>query len=390
MPVLHLPLRRLLALATAAALALPLATLAAGPASAAPTVDFARRASGLDQPTQVTSARDGSPRLFITEKTGLIRVFAGGKLLARPFLDLRSRVKSDGEGGVLSIAFHPDYRKHHYLWVAYTDRAGDVRVARFHARSATANRVSLSSYHRVIDVPHPHQFTNHFGGQLVFGPGGLLFMSTGDGGSGGDPFDHAQNRKSLQGKILRLKVLRAHSTCGHAYCIPKGNPYAGGTPGRGEIWAIGLRNAWRFSIDPATSDLWIGDVGQDRFEEVDRIPAGVGGANLGWSCVEGRTPYNPGRCPAGTRLLGPNWVYGHDYGSAIIGGFIYRGKKYAGALGGTYIGGDEVSGRVFVTGDPLGVQTVGHLNGISSFGEDDGHELWAVTVGGGLYQLSAA
>src|SRR3954454_19249994 len=134
MPVLHRPVRRLLALAAAAPLALPLATLAAGPAAAAPRVDFAQRASGLSQPTQVTSAHDGSDRLFITEKTGLVRVFAGGKLLAKPFLDLRSRVKADGEGGVLSIAFHPDYRKHHYLWVAYTDRAGDARVARFHAR----------------------------------------------------------------------------------------------------------------------------------------------------------------------------------------------------------------------------------------------------------------
>src|SRR6478609_8817747 len=263
--------RRLLVPLVAAALSVP---LAAGPAHAAPTVAFTARAGGLSQPTQVTSARDGRARMFVVEKTGLVRIFAGGKMLARPFLDLRSRVRTDGEGGLLSIAFHPQYRSHPVLWAAYTSTSGVLRVARFRARTATANRVPLSSYRRVLDVPHPAAFTNHWGGQLAFGPGGLLFLSTGDGGSGGDPPNNAQNKQSLEGKILRLKVLGAHRACGHAYCVPAGNPFRGATPGRGEIWALGLRNAWRFSVDQTTGDLWVGDVGQDRYEEIDRSRPG--------------------------------------------------------------------------------------------------------------------
>ena len=379
--------RRLFAVLTAAVLALPLAAVAAGPAQAAPAVDFVQRATGLSQPTQVTSARDGTGRLFVTEKTGLVRIFRGGRLLGRPFLDLRSLVRPDGEGGLLSIAFHPSYRTHPVLWAAYTDRAGNLRVARFRARSAGANRVPVSSYRRVIDVPHP-PFTNHFAGQLAFGPAGLLFLSTGDGGGGGDPSNHAQDRRSLQGKILRLRVLGAHGACGHAYCIPVGNPYRGATAGRGEIWAIGLRNAWRFSVDQVTGDLWVGDVGQDRFEEVDRIPVGVPGANLGWSCREALAEYNGSRCTAGRTSLDPVWSYGRDYGTTVTGGFVYRGSRYAGRLAGTYLGADFGSGSVFV-GTDTGLQTVGHLDGITSFGEDDGHELWAVTYTGGLYEMTA-
>ena len=252
--------------------------------------------------------------------------------------------------------------------------------------------VPLSSYHRVIDVPHPAAFTNHWGGQLAFGPGGLMFLSTGDGGSGGDPPNHAQNRKSLQGKILRLRVLGAHHACGHAYCVPAGNPFRGATPGRGEIWALGLRNAWRFSVDQTTGDLWVGDVGQDRFEEIDRIPAGVAGANLGWSCREGPAEFNGSRCSATTTYLEPVWTYGRDYGSTVTGGFVYRGSRYAGVLAGTYLGADFGSGHVFVgdAGAVGGLETVGDLEGITSFGEDDGHELWAVTLDGGLYELSAS
>ena len=380
--------RRVLAPLVAVALSLPLAAATAGPAQAAPAVAFTSRAGGLSQPTQVTSARDGRARMFVVEKTGLVRIFAGGKMLARPFLDLRSRVRTDGEGGLLSIAFHPGYRTHPVLWAAYTSTSGDLRVARFRARTATANRVPLSSYHRVIDVPHPSA-TNHWGGQLAFGPAGLMFLSTGDGGSGGDPSNHAQNRKSLQGKILRLKVLGAHHACGHAYCVPAGNPFRGATPGRGEIWALGLRNAWRFSVDQTTGDLWVGDVGQDKFEEIDRIPAGVAGANLGWSCREGPAEYNGSRCSATTTYLEPVWTYDRDYGTTVTGGFVYRGSRYAGVLAGTYLGADFGSGRVFV-GGPAGLETVGDLEGITSFGEDDGRELWAVTIGGGLYELSAS
>jgi glucose/arabinose dehydrogenase len=369
---------------------LPASVPAAAARSSAtlPSVTFVRRAAGLDQAVAVTSAKDGSSRLFVSEKAGLVRVVRDGTVARRPFLDLRSRVRADGEGGLLSIAFHPDYRHHHLVWVAYTDRAGDLRIDRFRARTARAGHALLSSRVHLLDVPHP-VFTNHYSGQLVFGRTGLLFVSTGDGGSAGDPNDHAQDISSLEGKILRLRVLGAHRACGHPFCIPPGNPYAGSTPGRAEIWASGVRNAWRFSVDPVTGDLWIGDVGQDRFEEVDHLRAGQGGANLGWSCREGTSIYDASRCRSGTTYVDPVWTYDHSYGQALIGGFVYRGARYAGVLGGRYLGGDYESGRVFV-GTPTGISTVGHLDQLTSFGVDDGRELWATTLTGGLYEVRAA
>ena len=388
MPDLHPPARRrLLGLATATLLAVPLA----GPTparAAGPTLDFVLRTGGLSQPTQVTSAQDGSGRLFVTEKSGRVRVLVDGRLRARPFLDISRRVRTDGEGGLLSIAFHPRYAQKPYVWAAFRNSSGDLRVARFRAPSARSNRVPASSSVRVIDVPHPAQFSNHFGGQLVFGPSGRLFLSTGDGGGGGDPANHAQDRGSLQGKILRLSVLGARKACGRVYCIPSTNPYAGKKPGRGEIWVVGVRNAWRFSFDKATGDLWVGDVGQDRLEEIDRIPAGTAGANLGWSCREATRVYEESRCRSATRYLEPEWSYGRDYGGSVTGGFVYRGTKFADQLGGDYVAGDFVSGRVF-TGTSTGLTTFAQLDGVTSFGQDDHDELWAVTYDGGLYELVA-
>jgi glucose/arabinose dehydrogenase len=370
-------------------LALPLAGVATANAAADPSLEFVLQADGLDQPTQVTSARDGSGRLFVVEKGGRVRVFVGGELVARPFLDIHRRVRTEGEGGLLSIAFHPRYGSKPYLWASYTNTDGDLRVARFRAPTATANRVPASSFKRVLDVQHPAKFSNHFAGQLAFGRDGLLYLSTGDGGSGGDPSNHAQNRQSLQGKILRLTVVGARNACGRQYCVPASNPFAGKKPGRGEVWATGVRNAWRFSVDSTTGDLWVGDVGQNRFEEIDRIPSGAGGANLGWSCLEATATYDDSRCNSRTTYLEPEWSYGRDYGTTVVGGFVYRGTRFADELGGTYVGGDFGSGRVF-TGTSTGLTTVGQLDGVTSFGEDGDRELWAVTLDGGLYQLAAA
>ncbi len=377
------------ATALTTALGLLLAATPAAGASADMTLTLVKRAGGLAQPTQVTSARDGSGRLFVTEKAGTVRVVRDGILRARPFLDLTSRVRDAGEGGLLSIAFHPDYAHHPFFWVAYTDRAGDLRVARYRARSATSDRARPSTFTRVIRVPHPARFTNHYAGQLAFGVSGLLFLSTGDGGSSGDPRNHAQDLRSLQGKILRIKVLRARRACGRAFCVPPGNPYAGRVPGRGAVWASGLRNAWRFSVDPGTGDLWVGDVGEDLVEEVDRIPVGVGGANLGWSCHEGTTTYEESRCSPAATYLEPEWTYGRDYGGSVVGGFVYRGREYADLIGGQYVFGDFGSGRVFV-GGTTGVVSSGRLDLLTSFGEDADRELWAVSLDGGLYELAAA
>lgn len=375
------------------------APLAAGPAAQAQgrtqvqaqapvSITWDRVASGLAQPTQVTSARDGSGRVFVVEKQGTVRVFRKGRLLARTYLDIRDRVRDEGEGGLLSIAFHPSFRSRPFLWAAFTTESGDLRVTRFRATTSRAGRVSAVTGRKVITVPHPQQFTNHFGGQLVFGRGRHLFLSTGDGGGGGDPFDHAQDLGSLQGKILRLVVLGAHDKCGRAYCIPKLNPYAGAVAGRGEIWVSGVRNTWRFSVDRGTGDLWLGDVGQGSFEEVDRIPEGQGGWNLGWSCKEAFATYDASRCRSGATYRDPVAAYGRDYGSSITGGFVYRGDRFADLLGGHYVAGDFGSGRVFHH-DGVQIVTAGRLPGVTSFGEDGNNELWAVTYDGGLHRMGA-
>jgi glucose/arabinose dehydrogenase len=380
--------RTLLArLAVASLLTASMLVVPSGTAQAAASITWVRSAGGLDQPTQVTSAHDGSSRLFVVEKTGRIRVVKSGKVLARPFLDISARVKSDGEGGLLSVAFNPQFAQQPFFWVAYTNTTGDVQVSRFRANGPRSDSAPPASEKHVITVLHPHQFSNHMGGQLVFGPGGFLFMSTGDGGGSGDPFNHGQSKDTLQGKILRMQVIGAKKDCGKYACVPHSNPYAGKKAGRGLIWLVGLRNAWRFSVDAKTGDLWIGDVGQDAVEEVDHVTRG--GLNLGWSCHEGNTVFNASRCQAGQSYVAPVFTYNHDFGKAIIGGFVYRGSRFASVLAGRYVGGDEVSGKIFYSSGG-GLVTAGSLPNITSFGEDDAHELWAVTIDGGLFQMSAA
>ena len=352
------------------------------------SISWTRRAAGLDQPVQVTSARDGTGRLFVVEKAGRVRIYVNGRVRATPYLDIRSAVDDAGEGGLLSIAFSPRWKTTPYVWAAYVNNAGDLRVARFRASRYTANTISRSTSRKIIDVPHPDQFNNHFGGQLAFGPDGYLYVSTGDGGGSGDPDGDAQSKRSLSGKSLRLQVVGATRTCGRPYCIPPSNPFVRSATAQRSIWLLGLRNPWRFSFDVANGDLWIGDVGQSAQEEVDRIRAGVGGKNLGWSCREGRQVYNPARCRAGTTYTGPRYAYTRSYGTSITGGFVYRGSRYKGIISGRYIVGDFGSGRIFYS-TRAGLRTGGSLPGITSFGESGGRELWAVTISGGLYRMTA-
>jgi hypothetical protein len=366
----------------------PVVVMPASSASAATvSISWSGRATGLVQPTQVTSAFDGTGRLFVVEKAGRIRVFSGGSILATPYLDIRSLVKDDGEGGLFSVVFHPNWKTNPFIWVNYVNNAGDVRVARFKAASYTSNTVSASTLAHTIDVPHPDAYTNHFGGQLAFGPDGYLYLSTGDGGGSGDPGNTAQNRASLSGKILRLHVATAYATCGRStYCIPPTNPYARSTTARKELWAIGMRNPWRISFDAATGNLWVGDVGQSAQEEVDVIAAGAGGKNFGWSCREGRLVFNASRCRSGTTYTGPALAYGRGFGTTVTGGYVYRGAAYRSLLYGKYIGGDFGSGRIFYGGN---LTVAGSLPNVTSFGEGPGRELWAVTIDGGLYRMAA-
>jgi glucose/arabinose dehydrogenase len=357
-------------------------------AEAATSVGWRLVASGLGRPVQVTSPRDGTGRLFVVGLGGRIRIVVNGSVRRTPYLNISDRILNGFDEGLLSIAFHPQWKQHPFFWAAYINKWGNLQVTRFQASSYLANRVDAGTGVRVLTVRQPDVTPNHYGGQLAFGKDGLLYLSTGDGGGGGDPANSAQDKNSLRGKILRFRVVGAWTTCRRTFCVPAGNPFAGSTPGNDLVWALGLRNPWRFSVDPSTGHLWIGDVGEHAREEVDRIWAGDGGENLGWSCREGNLIFNASRCRAGTSYHGPRYTYGRDVGSSITGGFVYRGLLYRSLLGGHYIAGDFISGRIFhwFQGSRF---SAGQLANVSSFGEGDNRELYAVTIGGGLYAMTA-
>ena len=344
----------------------------------------------FDQPVAVTSARDGSNRLFVVEQTGRVKVIF--PTIAKPglYLDIHTRVQSGGEQGLLGLAFSPTFRSDRWLWVAYTTADGRLRVARF-TQPSNVGYASTSTSVTVLDVPHPSN-TNHNAGQLAFGRDGYLYIGTGDGGGAGDPNNNAQNLRSLSGKILRIDP---RHWCGSLrYCIPSSNPYARSSSARHEVWAYGLRNPWRFSFDRANGNLYIGDVGQGAQEEVDKVPYGhTGRRNFGWSCKEGSLIYNASRCSGIGPLYGPSAGYNHKSGfmcgGAIIGGYVYRGSAYP-FLQGLYVYGDYCYGQVYAwNGTKANTVTVG-FDGLAGFGEGDNGELWAVSVSTGrLYQMSA-
>jgi glucose/arabinose dehydrogenase len=340
----------------------------------------------LAQPVLVTQPPDGTQRLFVVEKAGRIQLAVDGVTQPQPFLDISDVVNSRGtEQGLLGLAFHPAFANNRAFFVAYTGRNGDSTVARYRA-SDDPNRADRSSGTVVLSIPHA-EFANHNGGNLVFGPDGFLYIGTGDGGGGGDPHGNAQNLQSLLGKMLRIDVDSARP-----YGVPPSNPFIG-QDARPEVWAYGLRNPWRYSFDLATGDLYIADVGQDRWEEVDFQPAGdPGGQNYGWNVMEGLHCYRPASNCDPTGLTLPIAEYGHNLGCAIIGGHVYRGLL-APSLVGAYVFGDECSARVWslrqgtyggwVTTELLRMQgTV-----ISSFGEDQAGEVYVVDLTGTVFML---
>jgi glucose/arabinose dehydrogenase len=257
-----------------------------GPLRAAPQIDLQPVAVGLANPVAITNAGDGSGRLFITLQAGRIVIYDGTRVLPTPFLDITPLVSSGGERGLLSVAFHPNYRTNGVFFVDYTNTDGNTVIARYSV-SQDANIADPNSAAILLTITQP--FANHNGGQLQFGPDGYLYIGMGDGGSGGDPSNNAQNLGTLLGKILRIDVDGASP-----YAIPADNPFVGVPSTLPEIWAYGLRNPWRFSFDRLTGDLFIADVGQDSWEEVDFQPAGSqGGENYGWRLMEGNHCYNP-------------------------------------------------------------------------------------------------
>ncbi len=352
---------------------------------------------GLDRPVFVTHARD--ERLFVVERGGTILIRANGQRLATPFLDLTGIVGSDGfEQGLLSIAFHPSYAQNGQLFVAYTNLAGDSVLARYRRSSNDPNRADPNSGEILLTVAQP--FENHNGGQLQFGPDGYLYYGLGDGGSGGDPDCRAQKTNELLGKILRLDVDR--SAAGLLYAIPSDNPFIGDGGHRDEVWAIGVRNPWRFSFDRGTGNFWIADVGQNVREEIDVLFAGApGGKNLGWKPMEGSLCFGNNACPNGTPVCGdpslvlPRFEYEHvDGHCSVTGGYVYRGPSFP-VMQGLYFFGDFCSGRIWAA-DAAGPNSgrvrrlAQSASQLTTFGEDAAGELYAATLNGDLYRIEGS
>lgn len=350
---------------------------------------------GLDQPVHVTAAPDGSGRLYVVERAGRILVVEGGRPADRPFLDIRELVGSDGgEQGLLSVAFHPGYAANGRLFVDYTDRSGDTVVAEYARSAADPLRADPGSERVLLAVEQP--YPNHNGGLVLFGPDGMLYVGLGDGGAGGDPHDAGQRGDTLLGKLLRIGVDPAGDV---AYAIPADNPFARDDGVRDEIWALGLRNPWRFSFDRSSGDLWIADVGQGDWEEIDFAVAGApGGANYGWNRMEGPGCFTEGCDPS--RYVAPVAAYDHGQGCSVTGGYVYRGRASP-ALAGAYLFGDYCSGRIWgldaaavaaggAAGRPLEpVLLLESGLSVSSFGEDGSGEIYLVDLDGAVYRIVA-
>jgi glucose/arabinose dehydrogenase len=303
---------------------------------------------GFQSPVDVVDAGDGSGRLFVVEQGGRIRVVKDGKLVDRPFLDISDRISSGGERGLLGLAFHPGYPSDPRFFVDYTDPDGNTVVASFRVSATDPDVADPGSQVAILHVTQP--YPNHNGGGTVFGPDGKLYIALGDGGSEGDPQGYGQRLDTLLAKILRIDV--DHPDPGKAYGIPPDNPFVGVTGAEPEIWLTGLRNPWRFRFDPMTGDMWIGDVGQDKWEEIDVVRAGQRGLNFGWNTMEGFHCYQPPDGCHQTGLTLPVAEYGHDLGCAVIGGVVIRGASQ-GPLNGGYVFGDDCSDNLWLM-DPAG------------------------------------
>lgn len=346
-------------------------------------IRLVRLATGLSAPVDIQSARDGSGRLFLVELTGRIRIHRGGALLPTPFLDLRDRVVTGGERGLLGLAFPPGFPAKGHFYVNYTEgtNAPNLRtvIARFRVSASNPDFADPASEERILVLDQPYD--NHNAGQLAFSPrDGFLYIGTGDGGSGGDPENRAQSPSSYLGKMLRIDSESGSST----YSVPASNPFLDRPSYRPEIWATGLRNPWRFSFDRDTGDLYIADVGQNTFEEVNFQPgSSKGGENYGWRIMEAAACYNPPSGCVTSGLTLPVFQYGRDFGNSITGGYVWRGS---------FVGADYGSGRIFSLRREAGVWKTGSLlnsgMAISSFGQGEAGELYLANLEGGeIYKI---
>jgi glucose/arabinose dehydrogenase len=346
----------------------PLATPSSTPSpSRSPVLALQPVSGSYAQPLYLTAPPGDLHRLFIVQKGGVIRVVRDGRPLPQPFLDLTVKISAVSERGLLSLAFDPLYARNGYFYVYYTDTQGSIRIVRYRV-SANPDRADAASA-RVL-FTYPHRYANHNGGQLQFGPDGLLYAGLGDGGQEGDPHLYGQDLHTFFGKLITLDVRLTH-------------PQA-------RIYAYGLRNPWRFSFDPANGNLWIGDVGQNAWEEIDFLRAGTpAGTNFGWSSYEGDHAYK--RQPIDRRrLVFPVFEYSHRLGDAVTGGYVYRGAAIPG-LRGTYLFADFGSGRVWAMAGPhrapVQISLGRKLTQVASFGRDAAGELYIVSLAGGVYRI---
>ncbi|MGB5552802.1 MAG: PQQ-dependent sugar dehydrogenase [Thermoanaerobaculia bacterium] len=377
-------------------------------ADAPDDLDLETIASGLVRPVAIRHSGDGSGRLFVVEQAGKIRVLKGGQVLADPFLDIEDLVQDDAnEEGLLGLAFHPDFTNNGYFFVNYTHNPPTAKdrtiVARYAVSASDPDLADPASATILLEIEQ--DFSNHNGGNILFGPDGYLYIGMGDGGSSNDPNERSQDPGTLLGKMLRIDVdgmppAEPNDLCGlkAAYGIPPDNPYIGGSGDCDEIWGLGLRNPWRWSFDRYTGDMFIGDVGQNAIEEIDLEPwPSAGGMNWGWDCFEAGTanPNDPSPlCGAAHLYDFPILEYAHSLGCSVTGGYRYRGQSIVG-LAGTYIFGDYCSGRIWLgtqRSDGRWTQSLWRTtsHSISAFGEDESGELYLVDLGGTILRFISA
>lgn len=341
-------------------------------------------ADGFQKPIYITHAGDSTGRLFVVEQSGIIRIVTGGHVLDKPFLDLSDKItRRSSEQGLLGLAFDPDYSNNGQFFVHYSDNNGDTVVMRLFV-SSDANRANHQSGSKVLEQSQPYR--NHNGGQIAFGPDGHLYVGLGDGGLAGDPHKNGQNLATWLGSILRVSI---ESPVG--YTVPSDNPFVENKDALSEIWAYGLRNPWRFSFDRITGDLYIADVGQNDWEEINFQPAdSLGGENYGWSNMEGNHCYRLG-CESGI-FSAPIAEYRHSNGTcSVTGGYVYRGEALL-HMRGSYVYGDFCSGTIWtisrtMSGDWDEALIIESELQISSFGEDEFGEVYVVDYAGGIYKI---
>ena len=342
------------------------------------SINLEEFATGLTSPVEITNANDS--RLFVVQQNGMIKIVQpNGAINTTNFMDISSKIVYGGERGLLGLAFHPQYLTNGYFFVYYNNTAGNIVVARYKVSTTDPNVADPNSEKILLNIPKP--FQNHNGGSIHFAPDGKLWIITGDGGSAGDPNNNAQNKNSFLGKMLRIDV-----DATGPYNIPPDNPFVGtSVDGLDEVWAYGLRNAWKFSFDLTTGNALIADVGQGAIEEINRMPITQAGLNYGWRCYEGNTPYNSNGCPSQASMTFPIAVYDHSNNRcSITGGYVYRGTQYP-ALQGKYFFADYCSTQIGILNTDNSITWTSPYTGnnFSTFGQDSQKELYVAAVNSG-------